>query len=30
MYQKIMLTNDGSEVAALAIPHVVTVAKGAA
>lgn len=29
MYQKIMLTNDGSEVAALAIPHVVTVAKGA-
>lgn len=29
VYQKIMLTNDGSEVAALAIPHVVTVAKGA-
>ena len=28
MYKKIMLTNDGSEVAALAIPHLVTVAKG--
>jgi len=29
LYQKIMLTNDGSEVAALAISHAATVAKGA-
>ncbi len=29
MYQKILLTNDGSEVAAAAIPHAITVAKAA-
>ena len=27
MYQKILLTNDGSDVAALAIPHAITLAK---